>query len=479
MNRFKGSITTLEAAINHLMDYLAEIDGVPRPLHLVEARVLVLVIAIGLAALGGTSPGLVSGALAPCIRAPRATSGGASECGAGRIAPCSDNARRAGLLLQRRARRVLAARRAAGFARPELLLPPSATSACWMSRSCREGSSTLLELVGVDVPKSMGQLLVAEAAEAVPDFRAKAPAPSDEGELLVLMPDAKGVNMVRPVEKAPPGSKLAPRPVERQGKKKMVAGDAWAIYTMNPELCCPPKPINRTTQAFLGTKREAFEMLAADAKRRGYGTKKTLFLADGDPDQWALQQEFFPDALVCLDIMHLLDHLWDAAHVSHPKGSKAAEAWIDARYELLMKDDAAVVISGLQASAKTATLSEAQGKTLASVITYMENNKDRMPYGTFMLAGHPIGTARSQGGVDPDRRPHGWTGMRWTEQGDEADVRICASSTSTARWPTSTSTASGENKSAAIWRGISVCGMIRRCTNFGDTHSGRRWSRRC
>lgn len=52
MKRFNSSIATLEAAIKHLTDYMAEIDGVPHPLHVVEARTLALIIALGLAALG-------------------------------------------------------------------------------------------------------------------------------------------------------------------------------------------------------------------------------------------------------------------------------------------------------------------------------------------------------------------------------------------------------------------------------------------
>ena len=47
--------------------------------------------------------------------------------------------------------------------------------------------------------------------------------------------------------------------------------------------------------------------------RRGYGTnkfKKVQFVADGAETLWDLQQEFFPDAEVCLDWMHAVEKLW-------------------------------------------------------------------------------------------------------------------------------------------------------------------------
>lgn len=429
MNQFKGSIATLEAAINHLMNYLAEIEGVPHPLHVVEARVLVLVIAIGLSALVHYVAGVGFGDVGPVHMS--------AECHKRRRIGVRRRTYRSlfGNLPIRRTYYYSSAHGGFSPLDAQLALPARSYSYhiqkhIWLldaQNAYAEGSSTLLKLVGVHVPKSMGQLMLAEAAEAVPDFLTSAPAPKDEGELLVLMPDAKGVNMVRPVEKAPPGSKLAPRPVERQGKKKMA--NAWAIYTMNPNSGCPPEPINRTTHAFLGTKREAFEMLAADAKRRGFGTKKALFLADGDPAQWALKKEFFPDALECLDIMHLLDYVWNAAHVFHPKGSVAAKAWVDKQYDLLMQDNSAAVIGDLKQSATTeaASLTEAQRETLATVIGYMENNKDRMPYGSFMLAGYPIGTGSIEGGVRHligDRMER--TGMRWTEQGAQAMLHMRA-----------------------------------------------------
>ena len=237
----------------------------------------------------------------------------------------------------------------------------------------------------------------------------------------MLQADAKGIDMVRPVEKAPPGPKLTLKSNERQGKKKMANG--WTIYTANPEKGAPPVPLNRTTSATMGTKRESFELMAAALERRDAGRATMLFLADGDPILYALQKEFFPKALSCLDWMHLQERVWDAAYVFHPKGSPEAKAWVDMTNDRLMHDNVVTVIRGLRQSltkGKTKLTAE-QKAMLASVIGYMDDNKDRMPYGAFMLAGYPIGTGSIEGGVRHligDRMDR--TGMRWTEPGAQA-----------------------------------------------------------
>ena len=67
------------------------------------------------------------------------------------------------------------------------------------------------------------------------------------------------------------------------------------------------RPVNKRMYATFKSYRALFEWLKKEAVRRGYGTtkfKKVQFVADGANTLWALQQEFFPDAEVCLDWIH-------------------------------------------------------------------------------------------------------------------------------------------------------------------------------
>jgi hypothetical protein len=408
------------------VEYLDGLAG-PVPLHEVEAKLLVFAFAIALAALGRYLAGIGVGNVGPV-----------------HVDPEGRKRRRIGVrrLTYRSLFGKLVVWRTyyhdaehGGFCPldAQLAVPETGYSYHLQKYACileaqnayGEGVTTLEALTGMHMPKSMGEHILAEAAAFVPGYRESAPPPANEGEVLVVMGDAKGIPMIRPVVKAPPGPPLSTKPEQRQGKKKMA--NSWTIYTMNPQEGEPPVPLNRTTCGHLGTKREAFELLAADAARRGAGAKKMLFLCDGDQDLVALQREYFPNALCCLDWMHLQEYVWEGAYVFHPKGSKEAEAWVKEKNERLMKDDVATVLRGLRQSLTKgkAKLTTAQQETLERVIGYMDANKDRMPYGSFMLAGYPIGTGSIEGGVRHligDRMDR--TGMRWSESGAQAMLHV-------------------------------------------------------
>ena len=79
--------------------------------------------------------------------------------------------------------------------------------------------------------------------------------------------------------------------------------------------CCtpsskPPRPaasipsVNKRTYGTFESYDALFRWIHREAKRRGYGRKPTLFLADGSRTIWRLQQKYFPKAEVCLDWFH-------------------------------------------------------------------------------------------------------------------------------------------------------------------------------
>ena len=283
MTRFEGSITSMEVAIKDMREYVGKVTS-PHPLHEMEKDLYAFAMRI---ALGGLVEAI-------------------SQGGTGHVGPVHVDAQGQERRLLEDARPLtyrslfgpLEISRAYyydgdhGGCYPldaQLALPERSYSyniqklvgLLGAQNAYGEGHATLLTMLGLSVPKSMGEKIVADMAEAVADFRETAPPPAGEGVVTVLQADAKGINMVRPVEKAPPGPKLSFKPAERQGKKKMANG--WTIYTTNPDPGTPPKPLNRTTSATMGTKRESFELMAAALARRGGSKATMLFLADGDP----------------------------------------------------------------------------------------------------------------------------------------------------------------------------------------------------
>jgi hypothetical protein len=73
-----------------------------------------------------------------------------------------------------------------------------------------------------------------------------------------------------------------------------------------------------------------FAWLAVEAKKRGYGRKRTVLLADPAEAIWDLQKLHFPDAEVCLDWYHVAEKVWAVGRCIHPEGSGSAAltAWV-------------------------------------------------------------------------------------------------------------------------------------------------------
>jgi hypothetical protein len=72
-------------------------------------------------------------------------------------------------------------------------------------------------------------------------------------------------------------------------------------------------------------------------------------------------------------------------------------------------------------------LTGSRRKTLNSVITYLENNREHMRYDEYLKAGYPIGSGVAEGAcrhLVKDRMEQ--TGMRWTVSGAQAMLHIRA-----------------------------------------------------
>jgi hypothetical protein len=122
-------------------------------------------------------------------------------------------------------------------------------------------------------------------------------------------------------------------------------------------------PANKRTYATFVSYRALFEWIHAEARRRGYGTKKfkkVLFIADGAEVLWSLQQEFFPDADVCLDWFHVVEKLWKAGKAicrGTRRERQHLEAWVAEQKRSLRHgkhaEVAAVIEAALEATPVT------------------------------------------------------------------------------------------------------------------------------
>ena len=136
---------------------------------------------------------------------------------------------------------------------------------------------------------------------------------------------------------------------------------------------------------------------------------------------------FLPSAVGILDVFHVLQRLWLAAHAFHPEGSVAACQFVSARLRMLLEGHVGRVIGGLRQMLSKHVLSASKRKTLESVIGYFENNRHHMRYNEYLAAGYPIGSGVAEGAcrhLVKDRMEQ--TGMRWTLTGAQALLHLRA-----------------------------------------------------
>ncbi len=284
-----------------------------------------------------------------------------------------------------------------------------------------------------------------------------APAADEEGTLMVIQADGKGVVM-RPETKAEdqpsvavPHSEAQENEEEKGGKKKMaLVGAAYTVDTFirtpeqildalfrdtqKEEQSAPrPKPVAKHVRASLlrdgnGTMRpsydEIFGWLAQEVKLRNPDGEKSMpCVMDGQEALWAALPKYFPnlELIPILDIIHACSYVWDATHLFYKKGTPQAVSFAKDRILRLLKGEVDGVIRGLRWKGTYELLPKKPLEELERVCGYFENNRHRMAYDEYLAAGYPIASGVIEGAcrnVIVDRMEH--SGMRWVLDGAHA-----------------------------------------------------------
>jgi hypothetical protein len=327
----------------------------------------------------------------------------------------------------------------------------------WVQRFSLKGSfaeaaeslQTLLRLrIGVNTLERMGQ----QMADSVVPFReAIEPPPAvEEGPILVVTADGKGVPMRRPPQDGPRPHHRRTKG-EKANKKQMAC--VGAVYSIEPfvrtaedildevirheKIKDRPEPTHKHVWAEmsrdidgepLGAKDAIFCALFQDLNLRNAGhDRPVVCLMDGERALWEAQRVYFPEAVGILDLFDVMERLWSAAHCFHAEGSDEAEDFVADRLRGLLEGRVGRVIGGLRQRSTKHHLSGSRGKTLNSVISYLENNREQMRYDAYLKAGYPIGSGVAEGAcrhLVKDRMEQ--TGMRWTGSGAQAMLHLRA-----------------------------------------------------
>lgn len=222
----------------------------------------------------------------------------------------------------------------------------------WAQSMCVENaygkSQQLLERVlGVQLTVRSLEHMNVRMSKAVASFREteSVPPEDEEGAILVVTADGKGVPMRRePSEGTGQEGKRRTKGEKKNKKRQACVG---AVYTIDPFPRAAedivdeirrrrrsedrPAPCHKYVRAELtrlvdgveeNGKDLTFAWLAEEAFRRGLdGTRPLVCLMDGDRALWRMQADWLPDAIGILDLFHVLERLWTAAHCFHAEGS--------------------------------------------------------------------------------------------------------------------------------------------------------------
>ena len=277
----------------------------------------------------------------------------------------------------------------------------------------REATARILESSGLTIHNHSLEPLLIEAAVDFDGFygQREADPGSEAASLLVIAVDCKGIPLVRP-EPIRPQLRLT-RPwqtvKEKTGKKKMAT--VAAVFAKAPVVRTPqtiidnlfpagakstdqqsaPKPEHKRVWASLTKgKTVVIEEVRQEVLRRDPAGHMTLVaLIDGER---ALQKRVLKvmKPTLILDLIHVLDRVWTAAHVFQPEGSAEAEVYAKLMASRILEGDVSQVVKGLRQTVTKRGLTGSHKKDLLAVATYFQNNTRYMRYHEYLAAGFPL-----------------------------------------------------------------------------------------
>lgn len=331
----------------------------------------------------------------------------------------------------------------------------------WGQRFClkesfAEAGQSLGMLLGLRLGTRALEQMNRVVASYAPSFQdtLETPPACEEGPLMVVTADGKGVPMRRPEAEEEDGPKPHHRrgPGEKANKKRMAC--VGAVYSIEPfvrkaediidevlrdeKAKGRPRPQHKHVWAELTREFEVeppvtakdglFCHLIGELTARDLGhDRPVICLMDGERALWDAQAVYFPEAVGVLDLFHVLERLWAVAHCFHKEGSDESKEFVEQRLRDLLQGRVGYVISGLRRRLKAEKLSGPRRKVVRSAVEYLENNKAHMRYDEYLAAGYPIGSGVAEGAcrhLVKDRMEQ--TGMRWTMEGAQAMLHVRA-----------------------------------------------------
>jgi len=286
------------------------------------------------------------------------------------------------------------------------------------------------------------------------------PPAADGAQLLVLQVDGKGVVM-RPealreatrkaaAKAAASGRRGRLAPGEKPNRKRMAT--VACVFDVHPAPRRPhdvigppegrsgdrvPRPRPRARNKWLTASLvHPPEQVIADAfdqavSRDPHQLRDWVVLVDGARHQLDLitaeARRRQTAVHVLLDVVHVSEYIWTAAHALYPVGSAEAEQWVADKLTAILAGDADRVAREMTAQADAARLAAPRREPITACTRYLTGHLDQLDYPTALARGWPIATGAVEGAcrhLIADRL--GLTGCHWGLDGAEAVLQLRA-----------------------------------------------------
>ena len=324
-----------------------------------------------------------------------------------------------------------------------------------------EVAAAVAERTGVVVPKRQLEELVRRAAIDFGDFyEQRAPAANTPtGALLVLSTDGKGISMRR--DDLREATRKAAERRQPKLEKRLCKGEKTAtrrmaqvaaVYTIEPFVRTPeeivqtlgpapaeappqrrPPPLDKRVWASVAKDADAVigEAFAEAERRDPERAKRWVILVDGGEHQLRCIRRLCKHkklkVTIIVDIIHVIEYLWDAARVFHGEGTPEAEKYVSERLLRVLQGKASQVAGGMRRSATMQGLAAERRRPVDGCARYLLKYAKHLRYDEYLAAGYPIATGVIEGAcryLVKDRMDI--TGARWSLAGAEAVLRLRA-----------------------------------------------------
>jgi exonuclease VII small subunit len=313
---------------------------------------------------------------------------------------------------------------------------------------------------GAHVPKRQIEAIVMRSAQDFDAFYEKrqedASADKGIGSIMVMSVDGKGVVM-RMQDLREQTRKTAMKRKHKmsarlsKGEKKNAKRMATVatVYTIAPFIRKPedlvpqnniirveqrrPRPEQKRVWASLEKlPEEVIEKAFEEADCRDPGHKKNwVALVDGNKHQIRILRRMAKDKghvlTIIVDIIHVIEYLWDAGRAFYPKASQGLESWVRVRLLEILRGKAGYVAGGMRRSATRRSMGSADRKPVDACANYLVTYAPYLKYNQYLAQGFPIATGVIEGAcrhLVKDRMEV--TGARWSLTGAEAVLRLRA-----------------------------------------------------